>query len=177
MKLGLKNNEVKIVPYTKEWHKEFISVQKEIHQHTNIKENRIEHMGSTAIEGMSAKPIIDILVAVDDLSILDSSVVEGLKAIGFHRLRVERPGEIVFAKFTDDTFEEKTHFIHLVEHEKDLWRNLLFFRDYLSANENARQDYTNLKQDYLKIHSTGINEYTDYKEAFVKKIFKKRTQD
>lgn len=93
------------------------------------------------------------------------------------RLKAERPSEIVFAKFTDDTYEVKTHYIHLVEHEKELWKNLLFFRDYLNANENMRLDYTNLKQDYLKMHLTGINEYTDHKEAFVKNIFKKRTHD
>lgn len=73
--------------------------------------------------------------------------------------------------------EEKTHYIHLVEHEKELWKNLLFYRDYLNANEHARQAYTNLKQDYLRIHSTGITEYTDHKEAFVKNIFKKRIHD
>ena len=174
MELGLKGNEVKIVPYTQEWRHEFIRVKKEIHQHTSLGGNRIEHMGSTAIEGMRAKPIIDILVGVDDLTALEPSVGKGLKAIGFYRLRVERPGEIVFAKFTDDTYQEKTHFIHLVEYGEELWGNLLFFRDYLIANEEARKEYTELKLDYLKTSSTGINEYTDHKEDFVRSIFNKR---
>ncbi|TKI26277.1 GrpB family protein [Bacillus mycoides] len=177
MELGLKGDEVKIVPYTTEWHTEFLKVKKAIHQNTNINENHIEHIGSTAIKNMLAKPIIDILVAVDDLTTLDPSVVKGLKAIGFLRLKVERPGEIVFAKFTDDTYEEKTHYTHLVEYEKELWKNLIFFRDYLNINENARKDYIQLKLDYLKMHSTGINEYTKHKENFVKNIFKKRTND
>ena len=174
MELGLRGNEVKIVPYTKEWRQEFLRVKKEIHQHTNLEENQIEHIGSTAIEGMQAKPIIDILVGVDDLTGLDSSIAKGLKAIGFYRLRVDRPGEIVFAKFSDDTYQEKTHFIHLVEYGEDLWGNLLFFRDYLIADEKEREEYTNLKLDYLKKSSTGINEYTDHKEDFVRSIFKKR---
>lgn len=177
MELGLRGNEVKIVSYTDEWQSEFLRVKKEIHQQTKIKENRIEHIGSTAIKGMSAKPIVDIVVAVDDLTILDSSIIKGLKAIGFLRLRVERPGEIVFAKFTDDSYEEKTHYIHLVEYEKELWKNLIFFRDYLNKNENARKDYTNLKLDYLAANTTGIKEYTDYKDTFVKNIFKKRLVD
>ena len=176
MELGLKGNEVKIVPYTKEWRHEFLRVKKEIHQNTDLEENRIEHMGSTAIEGMRAKPIIDILVGVDELTALDSSVVEGLKAIGFYRLRVDRPGEIVFAKFIDDTYREKTHFIHLVEYGGELWENLLFFRDYLIANEEAREEYTELKLDYLEKSSTGINEYTNHKEDFVKNIFAKRNK-
>lgn len=174
MELGLKGNEVKIVPYSQKWRDEFLRVKKEIHQHTKLEENRIEHMGSTAVEGMQAKPIIDILVGVDDLTILDPSVAEGLKAIGFYRLRVDRPGEIVCAKFKDDTYQEKTHFIHLVEYREELWENLLFFRDYLIAHEEAREKYTDLKLDYLEKSSTGINEYTNHKEAFVKSIFTKR---
>lgn len=74
MKLGLKSNEVKNVPYTKGWHNEFIKVKKEIQQHTNIKRNQIEHLGSTAIEGMAAKPIIDILVSIDDIATVETSI-------------------------------------------------------------------------------------------------------
>jgi len=174
LSLGLENDEVKVVPYSDDWRKEFLRVKKEIHQYTNISENHIEHIGSTAIIDMMAKPILDILVAVDDLSSVETSVIKGLKSIGFLRLRVERPNEIVFAKFTNNTYQEKTHYIHLVEYEKELWKNQIFFRDYLNANENSREEYTRLKLDYLKKHSTGINEYTDHKEAFVKSIFKKR---
>lgn len=177
MKLGLKNDEVKIVPYTAEWHSEFLKVKEEIHLKAGISEDRIEHIGSTAIEDMLAKPIIDILVAVDDLAALAPSVIKSLRDIGFHRLKVERLNEIVFAKFTDDTYQEKTHFIHLVEHDKELWKNLIFFRDYLRANENARNEYLKLKMDYAKKSETGIKDYTDHKEAFVKNIFGKRTND
>lgn len=70
--------------------------------------------------------------------------------------------------------KKKTHYIHLVEFEKEQWKNLIFFRDYLNTNENARKEYINIKLDYLKRHSTGINEYTEHKENFVKSIFKKR---
>ncbi|EEM13300.1 MULTISPECIES: GrpB family protein [Bacillus] len=174
MGLGLKKDEVKVVPYTADWSTEFLKVQKEIYQCTGISENRIEHIGSTAIKDMLAKPILDILVAVDDLGTLNSSIINGLKSIGFLRLRVEKPNEIVFAKFTDNTYEERTHYIHLVEFEKELWKNLIFFRDYLNANENAHKEYINIKLDYLKRHSTGINEYTNHKESFVKSIFEKR---
>ena len=173
MNLGLNGDEVKVVPYTEEWSTEFLKVKKEIHEHTQISENRIEHIGSTAIKNMMAKPILDILVAVDDLLKVDNSIIEGLKAIGFLRLKVERPNEIVFAKFTDNTYRVKTHFIHLVEFEKELWKNIIFFRDYLNDNENARNEYMELKLNYLKKHSTGIHAYTEYKEDFVKVILKK----
>lgn len=174
MNLGLKGDEVKVVPYTEEWSNEFLKVKKEIHEHTKISKNRIEHIGSTAIKNMVAKPILDILVAVDDLLNVDNSIIKGLKSIGFLRLKVERPNEIIFAKFTDNTFRVKTHFIHLVEFEKELWKNLIFFRDYLNDNENERNEYMELKLNYLKEHSTGVHAYTEYKEAFVNSIFRKR---
>ena len=174
MRLGLKNDEISLSVYTDEWNEEFSRVKKEIIKYTSIKENRIEHIGSTAIKDMLAKPIIDILIAVDDIVNIDNSLINSLKKVGFLRLRVERPNEIIFAKFHDDTYEEKTHFIHLVEYEKELWENLLFFRDYLNAFELARNKYIEIKLDYIRKSTTGINEYTKHKEEFVNEIFCKR---
>ena len=174
MELGLRKNEVRLEDYTPEWTAEFVKVKVELLANMDLEESQIEHIGSTSIPGMAAKPIIDIVVGIENISFLPDSLVDGFKNAGFLRLRVERPGEIVFAKFTDHTYEVKTHFIHLVEYEGELWQNLIFFRDYLRANEEARREYLGLKVDYLSHSTTGINEYTNHKEEFVKKIFAKR---
>lgn len=175
MILGLKNNEVRIVPFEMEWKNEFSNVKKEIQLALEIDENRIEHIGSTAIEGISAKPIIDILLGVDDINNIDKEMESKLRVIGFYRLRVVRPNEVVFAKFKDETFDVKTHFVHAVVFKEELWENLIFFRDYLNKHNNIKMEYANIKEDYLRQNnSTGINEYTDFKEEFVKKIFSKR---
>ncbi|MFD1031602.1 GrpB family protein [Metaplanococcus flavidus] len=174
MNLGLKKDEVKIVEYTREWKEEFIRVQKELVEYAKLDENRIEHIGSTAIEGMSAKPILDLAVGVDDLSQVDKDLLQALQKAGFLRLKVERPGEVVLAKFRDDSYQEKTHFIHLIEYQQELWNDLVFFRDYLNGNEAARMQYLGIKLTYLKTSSTGIKEYTDFKEAFVKETLQKR---
>ena len=105
MKLGLKNNEVVIVPYDKEWKGEFNKTKAQIIQYTNLKPEQIEHIGSTSIEGIRAKPIIDILIGVESLTTLDKPFFKDLQNAGFYRLKVERPNEIVCAKFTDETFE------------------------------------------------------------------------
>lgn len=175
MQLGLKNDEVRLESYIPEWKDEFFTVKKELMATTNLEEYRIEHIGSTAIEGMYAKPIIDLMVGVDDLKSVGKALLQCFKEAGFLRLKVERPGEIVLAKFTDNTFKEKTHFIHIVEYEKELWHNLLFFRDYLNSHEEARKQYVEIKLAYLKNSSTGINEYTNFKEDFVQEIFAKRS--
>lgn len=174
MKLGLKQDEVRLEDYTLEWQKEFRRVKQDILVVTPIEQNRIEHIGSTAIKDMIAKPILDIVVGVDDSKHVDAAIFHGLKKVGFLRLRVQRPNEIVLAKFTDDTYEVKTHVIHVVDYNKELWKNLVFFRGYLNEHETARIQYRQLKQKFIEEQNGGIAEYTDYKEKFVREIYRKR---
>ncbi|HJB78470.1 MAG TPA: GrpB family protein [Candidatus Nosocomiicoccus stercorigallinarum] len=174
MNLGLKNNEVRLVEYSPKWRGEFERSKNLILNHTHIPENRIEHIGSTSIIGMSAKPIIDIVIGVDDLKKVDKTLFKELEKAGFFRLKVNRPNEIVLAKFLDESYKVKTHFIHLVEYKKDLWHNLIFFRDYLNSNKEDREKYLDIKKKYVSKSSTGIIDYTNYKENFVKEIYKKR---
>ncbi|MEO4052183.1 GrpB family protein [Solibacillus sp. CAU 1738] len=174
MELGLTKDEVKIVPYNAEWKNEFDRIKVAILQTTNINDNQIEHIGSTAIVEMKAKPIIDILVGVKEISEINRDFEQALRSIGFYRLRVARPNEVVFAKFKDETFEIKTHFIHVVNFKDDLWENLLFFRNYLNEHEDAKLEYIQLKEAYLETRATGINDYTNFKEDFVMRIFSKR---
>lgn len=173
MKLGLRNNEVIIVPYDKKWKEEFNKTKSEIIQYTNLKPNQIEHIGSTSINGIRAKPIIDILIGVDNLTALDKTFFKALQNAGFYRLKVERPNEIVCAKFTDETFEIKTHFIHLVELEKEKWNQMLFFRNYLNTNQDVKEQYEKLKESFFNTDLEGIHSYTDYKEQFVQSIFER----
>src|SRR5699024_12434139 len=97
---------------------------------------------STAIKGMAAKPILDLMVGEDKIEDVDESIIKRLKKIGFLRLRVHRQSEIVLAKFTDDTYEEKTHCIHLVDYIKELWKNYIFFRDYLNKMKKQKKKLT-----------------------------------
>lgn len=175
MNLGLKNDEVKLVAYTAEWKKEFDRVKQLILAATPLHKERIEHIGSTAIKGILTKPIIDIVVGVDDITHIDQAIFRGLKEIGFLRLRIERPNEIVLAKFTDETYETKTHFIHLVNYNDKLWKDLLFFRDYLNRNKAVRAEYSNLKETFIQNKLGGIQAYTDYKEQFVKEVYQLRS--
>ncbi|GGD20170.1 GrpB family protein [Pontibacillus salipaludis] len=174
MRLGLAKDEVKIVPHTKEWKTEFNNVHACLVKNTGLEGVRIEHIGSTAIGGIHAKPIIDLMVGVDDLENVKSPVRAGLKACGFLQLRVERPGEVVFARFTDESYKVKTHYVHLMEYKSELWNNLLFFRDYLNEHEDEKRAYENLKFDFINGDEEGIVAYTDHKEAFVKRITDKR---
>lgn len=173
MKLGLQNDEVLVLPYDDAWKVEFKRIQEELLSYTKLTSNQIEHIGSTSIVGIRAKPIIDILVGVGNLETLEKPFFKDIEKAGFYRLRVVRPNEIVCAKFLDNTFQVKTHFIHIVEYEGEKWRQLVFFRDYLRMNEDAKKQYEQLKESFFQTDFSGINSYTDYKEQFVQSILAK----
>jgi GrpB-like predicted nucleotidyltransferase (UPF0157 family) len=177
LELGLKRNEIRIVQHDPTWKKEFNEVRESLASHTDLKHERIQHIGSTAIEGIKAKPVIDILVGIDSLDSDISKLQDQLKQCGFYRLKVERPEEIVFARFTDATFETKTHFIHLVEYKGNLWNELIYFRDYLSTHSEAKEEYEAIKTAFVNEKSEGIPEYTDLKEGFVKQVLESREKN
>lgn len=171
MKLGLGRDEVKLVMHDPMWSKEFLKIQEQISNSVNININRIEHIGSTAIKEIMSKPIIDIMVGVDDIEKVEESFFKGLQTIGFYRLKVVREGEIVLAKFTDKTYKIKTHYIHLVNFQGVKWSNLLFFKNCLNSNKLLRKEYEQIKLSYISEKSTGIDDYTESKSKFVNKIF------
>lgn len=174
MELGTGRNEVRLVEHDNAWEDEFKSVKKNLLEHTSLTDNQIEHIGSTAIKGILAKPIIDILVGVDSIESDTTELEKELRTCGFYRLRVNRQDEIVFAKFTDETFKIRTHYIHLTDINSDFWHNRIFFRDYLNAKDDAKKEYERIKLNFTDGKSEGIEEYTDFKEAFVKDIYSKR---
>lgn len=170
MELGLERDEVKIIPYDKLWEKEFYYQKSLIINSLNIEDFRIEHIGSTAIKTMSAKPIIDILLGVSNFDEIDKIFQDKLKSLGYLRLKVEKDNEIVFAKFKDHEYNIKTHFLHITIYENKLWKDLIKFRDILNNSEELRKEYLNIKLDYLKENNTGIINYTNHKKEFVNKI-------
>jgi Uncharacterized conserved protein len=91
MKLGLGRNEVRIVDYNSDWKAEFERIKKDLMESTGLEGKRIEHIGSTAIKAMPAKPIIDLLVGVDNLESVDKPLLQSFRKAGFLRLKVERP--------------------------------------------------------------------------------------
>ena len=88
LELGLKGDEIRVVPYDNDWHQAFLDVQQQLHEATGIPLNRIAHIGSTAIPTIEAKPIIDCMVGVDSLT-LAPQFFEACKKI-WHALLIRR---------------------------------------------------------------------------------------
>ena len=108
----------KLVDSQEGWGDEIQKTQQEIHKATGIAIDQIEHIGSTAIKDIKAKPMIDFAVGFVDINKVSPSIFKDLQEISFYRLRVVLEDEIVIARFDDnETFDSKTHIIHLVDYQ------------------------------------------------------------
>ncbi|RAI82653.1 GrpB family protein [Macrococcoides goetzii] len=170
MSLGVKRGQVVLSEYQETWVDEYNHVKNEILNVVKLDKNAIHHIGSTSIPGLSAKPIIDILIGVEDYMSLPEYFFKELKTIGIYRLRVEKDDEIVLAKFEDESFQKHTHFIHIVNKEQQKYTELLKFRDYLLSHSDARMEYQRLKEKLYTQYADDRPRYTQEKEAFIKLI-------
>lgn len=164
-----------LVPYHSKWPDMFEVMKQELL--SAVGECRVEdiqHIGSTAVPGLAAKPVIDILMGVSRLEVADAHCIEPIVGIGFHyRKSMERhvPFRRYFTK--EDTDGNRTHQIHLVETKHEWWENHLLFRDYLRAHDETRDAYENLKHELAKDTYEKTTHYADRKTEFVTGVLKK----
>ncbi|MFZ3422540.1 GrpB family protein [Vibrio harveyi] len=170
MKLGLANHKVDVVKHDPAWRQEFARSRSELALVTEIPPTQIEHIGSTAILDMPAKPIIDIVLGIEHFPHFSPKLIDALKSVGFLCLKVEKQDEIVFAKFTDDSYQVKTHYLHLTQYQGQLWRDWIQFRDRLNGNAELRSEYLALKFSLVKQAEITIEKYTDAKTSLVRKV-------
>lgn len=168
MELGLKRGTVALEPHNDEWEK---SAKETIHVLETILGSdavAMQHVGSTAIKEIMAKPIIDIAVAVKDFGdVLRHE--EALKDAGiiFRGEDVAEQLLFVMGDFKKDT---RTHHIHVVKWDEQQWRNYLNFRDYLNANPLAAVQYSKLKEKLAAVYPDNRKAYTEDKRQLIDEI-------
>jgi GrpB-like predicted nucleotidyltransferase (UPF0157 family) len=128
----------------------------------------VHHIGSTAIPGLSAKPIIDMMAGIRDLSEAEAAIPV-LEAHGY-RHAPHRPEALWFHKPQSEAHTARTHHLHLTEHGSALWRERLTFRDALRADTALRDEYQELKLRLAGAHGDDIKAYTADKRAFVTRV-------
>jgi GrpB-like predicted nucleotidyltransferase (UPF0157 family) len=158
--------EISLVPYDPEWPNLFQS-EREFLNRTLPKSliGRIEHFGSTAVPGLLAKPIIDILVEVSSLAETRERIVPLLEAQGydyFWRLDCT-PSYAWFIKRKEG---RRTHHIHMVEPNSVLWERL-YFRDYLKEFADEARRYADLKQSLATKYARDRVSYSEGKSEYV----------
>lgn len=133
---------------------------------------QIEHIGSTSVEGLGAKPIIDILIGLDEFSIANEQINK-LIAIGYQY--IDKYEDIMPDRrfLIKENNGVRIHHIHMVEINSEFWQRHLAFRDYLVNNPTDMIDYHNLKRKLSVQDWKDMNEYAAAKSAFIKDIEKK----
>jgi GrpB-like predicted nucleotidyltransferase (UPF0157 family) len=165
--IGLTPGTVKLVPYSAEWPGEFLKESGRIRSALGSKALAVEHIGSTAIPGLDAKPIIDIAVAIESLADMPTCVVRMAKAGYEYKGEHGLPGRHFF------TSGEPTRFhAHVVEQTSNHWRVWLQFREHLLANEAVRNEYNKVKGELARQHAHNRDAYTAAKNPFISRILK-----
>lgn len=137
----------------------------------------IEHVGSTAVRGLGAKPIIDIMIALNHLG--DSAkCVEPLESIGYEYVaEYEKlmPERRYFHRGKPP--EEQHYHLHMVELTSDFWRRHLLFRDYLRTHTEVAREYADLKRKLAAKYGSNREGYTEAKTHFIESVVAKARAD
>ncbi len=131
----------------------------------------IQHIGSTSVPGLGAKPIIDIMIGVPSLAEADEFCIQPIIALDYDYIpefEVETPERRFFRKETPEGV--RTHHIHLVQINSDWWVDHLLFRDYLRGNSEVRRAYDALKRQLAEREWESRDDYTQAKSSFIQQV-------
>jgi len=122
----------------------------------------LEHIGSTSVSGLVAKPIIDMLAVVEDISPVIAEE-DSLRQIGW--LLAPEPADDIERRlsFCTPSREIRTHHLHVVEREFSEWRGWLAFRNYLRRRPDVAQEYGEVKSRLAIEHGSDPNERDEYR--------------
>lgn len=163
--------QVVVQPYDEAWKADFIAIRDELDAVLNGLVLQIEHVGSTSVEGLSAKPIIDIDVIIQDRTCLPS-VIKALQKIGYtHEGDLGIPGREAF-KYEGKEHLRKHHLYVCTQDAEELKRHILF-RDYLRENPDAVAEYSRIKEEGASMYPWDIDKYIEHKTPFIEMIYKR----
>lgn len=158
-----------VVPYDPKWPEEFEAIKLEIEEKLGNLIIGIEHVGSTSVIGLSAKPIIDLDVIIPDYSVFDK-VINKLKEIGYNY-----QGDLGIkereAFFYDGKPHLQTHNLYVCpKNSRELHRHITF-RNYLREHPDAVKKYGQIKMEGAKLYPSDIDKYLDHKTPFIHEIY------
>jgi len=159
---------VVVVPYDPAWQEEFLRESARVARALGDLRLAIHHIGSTAIPGIHAKPIIDMLAVVGRIDGVDerSERVQALGYVGMGEYGI--PGRRYFRK--DDAAGNRTHQIHAFQLGSPQVDRHLAFRDFMRAHRQYAAEYASLKRRLAEKHPNDIEAYMDGKDEFIKQI-------
>ena len=157
--------EVALAPYDPNWADQFQAEKRALEAALGDRVVAVHHIGSTAIPGLAAKPVIDILLVVRQLADYTACIAP-LQNIGY--AFIDYPQNVDRKFFRKG--QPRTHHLHIVAQDNAELRDHLIFRDALRANPELRDEYTALKYDLANRFKTDRAHYSDSKTQFVRHV-------
>ena len=162
--------QVIVEKYDAAWAQDFRQIEQELKEALGDLALRIEHVGSTSVKGLSAKPIIDLDIVIPDYSCFDA-VVAALETIGYiHEGDLGIPGREAF-KYSGKEHLRRHHLYVCTETSEELKRHLAF-RDYLRSHPEAVREYSRVKEEGAALYPEDIDKYIEYKSPCIEKIYR-----
>ena len=166
----MRTQKVIVLPYDKAWQSAFENIRLELKAVLGDLAIGIEHVGSTSVEGLSAKPCIDIDVIIRDYSSLDA-VVQKLATIGYiHEGDLGIKDREAFT-YTDKRHLLKHHLYVCPQDSRELHRHITF-RDFLRNNPEAAKKYGQTKEQAALLFPDDIDGYIKYKSPCIEELYK-----
>ena len=165
----MKTKKITVLPYDAEWKKDFEGIRREIESAIGHLIIGIEHVGSTSVEGMSAKPCIDIDVIIKDYSVFNE-IVSGLSSIGYyHEGDLGIKDREAFG-YSDKPHLKSHHLYVCPEYSEELYRHITF-RDFLRGNPDAVKKYSRIKEEAAILFPDNIDKYIEYKSPCIEELY------
>lgn len=172
--IGLKRGALELYEYDNNYHEIYLKEKQELEILFSGKYTLIEHVGSTAIKGIKSKPIIDILLATDDvekfIEYVKNMYSEVLEKKGYTLKEENRGEEFLIRKEEDGKVKA---FIHVLPSTSKEVEEYIIFRDYMNSNPKEAKAYEALKEELLIKYKDDRPSYTEGKNNFIKSIIKK----
>lgn len=163
---------ITLVPYNPTWAVMFSEEKTKIEQTLQGITVHIEHIGSTAIPGIYAKPIIDIMIGVDNINQFSEQDIKKIENLGYRYnpvFEIEFPYRRYFQK--NDASGNRSHQLHVVNYPSAWWEKHILFRDYLHAHPQDAKDYESHKLTLAGKFNDTVS-YAAAKTEFCRKIDK-----
>lgn len=165
--LGLRRGTVALESYTSDWVAIFENEARRLRHELGSRIIAVEHIGSTSIPGMDAKPILDMMVGIQYISQADS-ILDDLVRMGYQRrVNGDLPDRVFLVKGPEI---RRIHHLSITYMDSPFWKEHILFRDALRQNDVLAAEYLDLKRRLAERFGSDRNSYTAGKEKFVRSI-------
>ncbi|MBQ2839992.1 MAG: GrpB family protein [Oscillospiraceae bacterium] len=171
---GVKRYKVELREHNEAWELEFKATKTRIKNILPEKIIDIQHVGSTAIPSICAKPILDIAILLKDI---DKEVIEKLVAIGYDYRGPREDNGNYYLFVLRGPGEISLHHLHCYDQSGKGFEQLVAFRDYMNTHEECAVSYNELKKSLAEKHKENRAVYTLSKAEFIQSVYDKISEE